>query len=69
MSNSPDSAHPTPADDAASLHPLDERALGERFGAQVKLLNDFEAVAEGVERVAPSELRPLRGGLRDDAGT
>lgn len=48
---------------------LDERALGERFGAQVKLLNDFEAVAEGVERVAPSELRPLRGGLRDDAGT
>jgi glucokinase len=48
---------------------LDERALGERFGARVKLLNDFEAIAEGVERVAPSELRPLRGGLSDDAGT
>ena len=27
MSNSPDSTHPTPPDDAASLHPLDERAL------------------------------------------
>jgi glucokinase len=48
---------------------LDERALGERFGARVKLLNDFEAVAEGVERVASDELRPLRGGLREDGGT
>lgn len=48
---------------------LDERTIAARFGAKVKLLNDFEAVAEGMERVGPAELRRLKEGLRDPHGT
>lgn len=48
---------------------IDARALSRRFGAKVALLNDFEAVAEGIERVSPSELGPLSAGLRERTGT
>lgn len=48
---------------------LDERALCERFQRPVKLLNDFEAVALGVDTLASHDLHPLREGLFEPAGT
>ncbi len=48
---------------------LDEQSLSERFGRPTKLLNDFEAVALGVDTLGPRDLASLQPGLMEATGT
>lgn len=47
---------------------LDAAALSQRLGAPTALLNDFQAVALGVETLHPDELHPLQARDRDPTG-
>jgi len=48
---------------------FDERALSERYGCPARLLNDFAAVAHGIDTLEPRGLLSLQTGTRDDQGT
>lgn len=48
---------------------FDARALSVRYRLPVRLLNDFEAVAHGIDTLATSELLSLQPGTREAEGT
>ncbi len=48
---------------------FDERALAARYHCPARLLNDFAAVAHGIDTLAPSDLHSLRGGTKEPDGT
>ncbi|AGA33866.1 Glucokinase [Thioalkalivibrio nitratireducens DSM 14787] len=48
--------------------PLDARGLARRFGAPVRLLNDFAAIGAGLDALRPADLDTLQAGHHDPAG-
>jgi glucokinase len=48
---------------------FDERLLAQRYGCPARLLNDFAAVAHGIDTLDASDLLALRGGLHTPDGT
>ncbi|WP_018873397.1 glucokinase [Thioalkalivibrio sp. ALJ16] len=51
-----------------SWPPLDSRALSERLGLPVTLLNDFAAIGSSLDALRPDDLLLLQEGARDPAG-